>query len=146
MTVYDIDLPEASQLSFSRTDATTGGKSTVLSAELVYLDALLTSAQHSARRFRSDPDDRLWWLPRFQEVMNAKFNTDLTQTECHTIAITVNKLGEQLKKNILHIAKLLASMESTPSNSQPPNSKDSTSTSPEPKPAEISMPGWETAP
>lgn len=146
MPTYDIKLPDASHLSFSRTDPATGEKTVVLAAELVYLDALLISAQSSARRLRSDPDDRLWWLPRFHEVLNSKFGTDLSQTECHTIAITVNKLGDQLKKNMVHIAELLASMGSTPSSSPPNNSKDSTSTSPESKPNATSPPGWEAAP
>lgn len=146
MPTYDINLPDASHLTFSRTDPATGQKSVILAAELVYLDALLVSAQHSARKLRSDPDDRLWWLPRFCEVVNAKFGTDLTQTECYTVAITISKLSDQIKKNLVHIAKSLQSMESTPTSSPPSNSKDSTSTSPEPKPNETSMPGWEVAP
>jgi len=146
MPTYDINLPDASHLTFSRTDPTTGEKKVVLGAELVYLDALLVSAQHSARKLRSDPDERLWWLPRFRELVNAKFGTDLTQTECYTIAITTSKLSDQIKKNLVHIAKSLQSMDSTPSNSPPNNSKDSISTSPEPKPDETSMPGWEVSP
>lgn len=145
MATYNIDLPEASELSFNRTEPD-GTKVRVLTAELVHLDAILTSAQISARKMRSNPDDRLWWLAQFTTMMNSHFHLTLTQTECHTIAVTVGRLGEQIKKNIEHIAKSLVSMESTPSASPPTNLKDSTSTSDESKPAENSMPGWDTTP
>lgn len=135
MPAIEIQLPSSSTFHFSRT-LEDGSTKVVLVAELVYIDALLTSAQNSARKFRSNPDDRMWWLPTFTQLVNNKFHTDLTQTECYAVAVASFSRSEDLKKNMALLRKSLPSTESMPTNSTPNNSKGSTSTSEESKPSE----------
>lgn len=139
MTAFNIDLPPASVFNFHRTNET-GEKVCVLSGELVYLDQLLTSAQKTSTKSKSNPDDRFWWLEAFTRLVNDKYRCNLTQTEAHTIALAISTRAGDLKKNLVLMQKSLQPTGSIPSNSPENNSKGSTSTSAEPKPSENSLP------
>lgn len=132
--IHEVTLPQGTQLVFRRE----ADGPVILSVEAVYIDMMLTSAQRSTRVNKLNEDDRLWWLPSFTAMLNAKYHTDFSETEGWVIARTVSLIADQLKKTFDSIQKSLQNTESILSDSAAKNSKVSTSTSPESVPGENS--------
>jgi hypothetical protein len=132
--IHEVTLPQGTLLVFRYEE----GGPVVLSVEAVYIDMLLTSAQRSTRVTKLNEDDRLWWLPSFTALINAKYGTTFSDTQGWVIARTASLVGDQLKKTFDSIQKSLRNTESILSNSTQPNSKSSTSESPESVPNENS--------
>ena len=138
--IHKVDLPKTTTLVFSR------GEDVILTAEAVYLDALIASAQASSRRSKLSEDDRLYWLGNFAKLVNEKYQTDLSHTEAWVVARSTFMISDTLKKNFESLAKSLTFMDSTPSSCSPINSKDSTSTSPACSPVENVKTEYESNP
>lgn len=136
MTTYDLDLPNVSVLNFYRKNEA-GEKVLVLSAQAIYLEAILTTSQKTIHKPRNE-NIRLWWLKTFTSLLNEQYGCDLSETEAHTVAVAVANLADELKKNMAHMRKLLVSMELTRSASPAPNSNVSTSMLDESMPKENS--------
>lgn len=140
--IHDVALPGTTTLVFRRP----GQEIPVLTAEAVYLDMMLASAQASSRRSKANEDDRLWWLPTFTRLVNDKYQLDLTQTEAWVVARSTFIITDSLKKTFESIAMSLQPTGSTPSSSQPNSSKDSTSASPGSMPSENCKTEYEASP
>ncbi len=135
--IHEVCLPSSGTLLKICREQEDGTKVVLLTVEAVYLDMLLASSQNSSRQSRVNEDDRLWWLPAFTSLVNAKYNLDLTDTEGWLVARTVHQVADQLKKSFESMKRSLQqTAESIHSASLPTNERVSTSVSPPSEPVE----------
>lgn len=86
---------------------------TVFEDEAIYLDEMLAEAQEGI-----DVNKSRAWIPKFQQLINAKHSCNLSETHAFVIACKTSNVVSDLKKTAAFNPESQTSMESIPSNSQ----------------------------
>lgn len=86
---------------------------TLFEAEAIYIDHILAKSQENVDL--SEEDAVVEWLPRFTEMLNKKFNVEISGTDAFFIARESVKLMVDLKKKYADISMSQQPTESTPS-------------------------------
>ena len=86
---------------------------TIFEAEAIYIDHLLAKSQTNVDLDQEDAV--VEWLPRFTEMLNKKFNVEISGTDAFFIARESVRLMVSLKKKYASMSMSQQPTESTPS-------------------------------
>ena len=86
---------------------------TIFEAEAIYIDHLLAKSQTNVDLDQEDAV--VEWLPRFTEMINSKFNVEISGTDAFFIARESVRLMVDLKKKYADMSMSQQPTESTPS-------------------------------
>ncbi|MGB0762313.1 MAG: hypothetical protein ACPGO0_00065 [Acidimicrobiales bacterium] len=102
-------LPDATKIRLVSSDG-----EVLFEEEAIYIDDLLSKAQEDVD-VSGDSDAVNKWLPKFKELLSAKFDYDLGDTEAYFIAREATSVMWSLKKKFDNTRMSLMSSESMPS-------------------------------
>tara|TARA_Y100000310_G_C20661506_1_gene805052 strand:+ start:1893 stop:2222 length:330 start_codon:yes stop_codon:yes gene_type:complete len=106
------------ELSLTTSDTTTirlvdNEDNTLLEAEIIYLDEMLSKAQKGVDLKEDDAIAK--WLPLFKTAINERFGCEVSDTDAYFVAREAASVMWDLKKKFDSIPTLQPPTESTPS-------------------------------